>query len=229
MHFKLGDIEIDLVQKQIKNLHLSVHPPDGRVRIAAPFRMDLDTIRIFAASKINWIKKQQAKLQKQERETPRSYISRESHYYLGKRYLLKVIELNKKPKVVLKYKTIELYIKPGSDRNQRQAVLEKWYREKLRELISAYIYKWEKIINVSINKFGIRKMKTKWGTCNTQAKRIWLNLDLIKKPIDCIEYIIVHEMVHLLERKHNEQFITHMNKFLPRWKILKEELNQLPI
>ena len=225
----LGDMSIDVVQKEIKNVHLSVYPPSGRVRISAPLRMDMDTIRVFAISKLGWIKKQQIKLCEQERETPREYINRESHYYLGKRYLLKVIEHKASPKVVLKHNTIELYLRENTSLDKRRAVLENWYRQRLKEIVPDYLVKWEKIMKVKVEEFGIKKMKTRWGTCNQEAGRIWLNLELAKKPTPCIEYVIVHEMVHLLEKKHNETFIAYMDKFLPKWRFYKEELNKRPL
>lgn len=226
---KLGEITVDVIQKDIKNIHLSVHPPSGRVRISAPLRLNLDTIRVFAVSKINWIKKQQTKILKQRRETKREYINLESHYYLGKRYLLKIIESESTPKVIIQHDHIVLHIRKYTLSEKRKAILNNWYRQRLKEIIPEYIEKWEKIVNVKVEDFGIKRMKTRWGTCNRKAKRIWLNLELAKKPLHCIEYIIVHEMVHLLERYHNEKFIAHMNKFLPRWKYLKEELNSFPL
>ena len=226
---KLGNITVDVVQKDIKNLHLSVYPPTGRVRIAAPLRLNLDTIRIYAISKLSWIKKQQTKLRSQQREAPRDYLTRESHYYLGKRYLLKVMEENSPPKVELKHSAIVLYVRPGTDKDKRQLILENWYRERLKEIVPALVKKWQKTMSVSPHEFAIKKMKTNWGTCNIEAKRIWLNLELAKKPEHCIEYIVVHEMVHLLERNHNDRFISYMNKFLPEWKHIKNELNRLPV
>jgi len=226
---QLGSIEIEVEQKDIKNLHLSVYPPIGRVRIAAPAKMNLDTIRIYAISKLSWIKKQQEKILSQKREAPREYINKESHYFLGKRYLLKVIELDTKPSVNITHKTIELYVRPGSAIDKRKAVLENWYREQLRELVAELIAQWEKKMKLKVVEVGIKKMKTKWGTCNAQAQRIWLNFELAKKPLDCIEYIVVHEMVHLKERNHNEKFVSYMNHFLPEWKQVKAELNRLPV
>ena len=224
----LGEIKAEVVQKDIKNIHLSVYPPNGRVKIAAPFRMDLETIRIFAISKLGWIKRQQTKLRSQEREAPREFISRESHYYLGKRYLLKVIH-GDKPSVTIKHNKLILQVKPTTSMEQRQVIMQEWYREQLKALVPNYIAKWEKIMDVRVSEFGIKKMKTKWGTCNPEVKRIWINLELAKKPLECLEYIVVHEMVHLLERNHNERFIAYMSKFLPQWKHLKEELNRLPV
>jgi predicted metal-dependent hydrolase len=228
-YIELGNISVEVVQKDIKNLHLSVYPPKGRVRIAAPSRMKLDTIRIYAISKLSWIKKQQAKILSQKREAPREYLTKESHYYLGKRYLLKVIELDTVPIVNLAHNTIELYVRPGSSTEKRKEVLETWYREQLREKSADIIAQWEKKMKIKVESFGIKKMKTKWGTCNEAAKRIWLNFELIKKPIECIEYIVVHEMVHFKERNHNDRFVAHMNHFLPEWKQLKSELNRLPV
>jgi len=226
---KVGNITIDVVQKNIKNIHLSVHPPTGRVRISAPSRVDLDTIRVFAVSKLGWIKKQQIKLRNQERETSREFINRESHYFNGKRYLLKVVERNAAPKVVLKHSAIELYVRPETNAVKRKTILNEWYRQKLKETVPSLIEKWEKKINVQVCEFGIKRMKTRWGTCNRQAKRIWLNLELAKKPPECLEYIVVHEMVHLMERKHNDRFIALMTEFIPKWRFYKDELNRLPV
>ena len=225
---ELGNIKIEVEQKEIKNIHLSVYPPNGAVRISAPNRMDLDTIRVFALNKLKWIKRQQATFKNQEREAPREYLTKESHYFLGKRYLLEVIEYNYSPKVILKHDTIELYIKPNTSEAKRKELLEAWYRDQLKELVPKLIAKWENVIGVQSNEFGIRKMRTKWGTCNTEAKRIWLNLELAKKTMECIEFIVVHELVHLLERSHNEVFVSYMNEFMPKWRFYREELNKLP-
>lgn len=225
---KLGDIAIDVSQKDIKNIHLSVYPPNGTVRIAAPSRMDLDTIRIFALNKLQWIKKQQAAFREQARETPREYLSRESHYFKGKRYLLEVIEVEAKPRVVLQHKTIELYIRPHMDTMARAKVLDEWYRQEMKKILPDLIAKWEAIIGVQTTSFGIKKMRTKWGSCNTVAKRIWLNLELAKKPLECLEYIVVHELVHLLERSHNERFVAYMDEFMPNWRLYRTALNSLP-
>lgn len=225
---QLGSIQIEVEQKDIKNIHLSVYPPHGAVRISAPNRMDLDTIRVFALHKLKWIKKQQNIFENQERETPREYLTKESHYFLGKRYLLKVIEQNHPPKVELTHATIELYVRPNTSEAKRKELIEEWYRAELKKITPKLITKWEKVMGVQSNEFGIKKMRTKWGTCNTKAKRIWLNLELAKKPLECIEFIIVHELVHLLERTHNEIFVSYMNEFMPKWRFYREELNKLP-
>lgn len=226
---KLGDISIDVYYKDIKYIHLSVHPPSGRVRMSSPRRISLDTLRIFSISKLSWIKKQQSRINKQERETQRDFSNRESHFFLGKRYLLNVIEGKITPEIRFNHNTLEMFIKPNTSREKREALINQWYRDELRKIIPPFIKKWEKIINVSVNEWKIKKMKTRWGTCNIKARRIWLNLELAKKPIDCIEYIVVHEMVHLLERKHNDRFKSLMDNFLPNWKLSRKELNKFPL
>ena len=225
---ELGNIKIDVIQKNIKNIHLSVYPPLGRVRISAPERMDLDTIRVFAISKLQWIKKHRETFKNLKREAQREYISRESHYFKGKRYLLKVIEHTAPPKVILKHSEIELYVRPNSTTEKKKQILDEWYRAELKKIVPNLIEKWEKKIGVKSNEFGIKKMRTRWGTCNTKAKRIWINLELGKKPAECLEYIIVHELVHLLEKGHKENFIKYMDEFMPKWRHYKEELNRLP-
>jgi len=222
----IGDISVDVEHKKIKNVHLSVYPPTGRVRISAPVRMDLETIRIFAISKISWIRKQQGKFSKQKRESPREYLTRESHYYFGKRYLLKVMERNARPQIAIKHETMEMRIRPNSSLKKRQKVMEEWYRQRLKELVPGVVARHEKIMKVSVAEFGVKKMKTKWGTCNRKARRIWLNLELAKKPKHYLEYIIAHEMTHLLERSHNDRFISYMDKFMPQWRQYKKELNR---
>ncbi len=226
----ISNIKIDVVRKDIKNIHLAVYPPTGRVRIAAPLRVNEDAIRLLAISKLGWIKRQQRKFEGQERISPREYKNRESHYFQGRRYLLNIIEADAPPKVVLKNKTyIDLYLRPETPIAKRHEIMNEWYRQKLKEKIPSLIKKWEKKMDVLVNEFGVKKMKTKWGTCNRKAKRIWLNLELAKKPVECLEYIVVHEMVHFLERKHNERFISLMNEFMPKWKFYKDELNRLPV
>jgi predicted metal-dependent hydrolase len=226
---QLGSITVDVVLKDIKNVHLSVYPPNGRVRIAAPLRMKIDTIRIYALSKLSWIKKQQQKFQLQVREAPREFLNRESHYFLGKRYLLNVIERDSIPTVVVKQSRLDLFVRPGTEFQKKQAVMEQWYRKQLKEIAQAMITKWEPIIGVSLADFTVRKMKTKWGSCQPANKRILLNLELAKKPTHCIEYIVVHELIHLLERNHNDRFVAHMDRFMPEWKELRNELNKLPV
>ena len=217
-HIQLGNISIDVEQKDIKNIHLSVYPPNGKVKIAAPERMELDTIRVFAINKLKWIKKQQKVFKNQERETKREFLESESHYFQGKRYLLSVIEQETKPKVILKHSVIELYIRPNTSTKKRKEILDEWYREEMKKEIPKMLEKWENKIGVKTNDFGVKIMRTKWGTCNIEAKRIWLNLELAKKPLECLEYIVVHELVHLLERSHNDRFVRFMNEFMPKWR-----------
>jgi predicted metal-dependent hydrolase len=225
----LGDIKIELIQKSIKNVHLSILPPHGNVRIAAPLHLSEETIRLYAISKLSWIKKQQKKIRSQERESKREFINKETHYFQGRKYLLRVIEADRPAKVVFNKKYIHLHVRPRTNTKQRQIILNEYYRQELKELVEGYIAKWEKKIPVKVRDFGIRRMKTKWGTCNIEARRIWINLELAKKPLQCLEYIVVHEMVHLLERKHNERFMAYLNKYMPRWRNYKEELNRLPV
>jgi predicted metal-dependent hydrolase len=226
---RLGDLAVDVVRKDIKNVHLGVYPPNGRVRIAAPKRMSLDTIRVFAISKLPWIRQQQNKLIEQERETPREYLNRESHYFWGKRYLLKVIEADQPSSVQASHSHILLSVRPGTDQKGRQAVLEEWYRERLKIAASLLIEKWQRLLQVKVRRVFVQRMKTKWGSCNHRAGTIRLNTDLAKKPRSCVEYIVVHEMVHLLESTHNERFVALMDRFMPKWQSMREELNRLPV
>lgn len=224
----VNDIVIDVVRKDIKNLHLAVYPPTGRVRIATPIKVDDEAVRLFAISKLAWIKKNQAKYINQERQSERKYVSGESHYYWGQRYLLNVIQHSGYPKVVIRNKKyIDLYVRDNYTTEQRENVMTNWYRKNLKEQIPAMIEKWQKVVGVEVADWEVKKMKTKWGTCNRDAKRIWLNLELAKKPEHCVEYIIVHEMVHFLERNHTDRFVACMDKFMPAWRNHKKELNQL--
>jgi predicted metal-dependent hydrolase len=226
---ELGDISVDVVLKDIKNIHLSVYPPSGRVRISAPLRMHIDTIRISAISKLSWIKEQQKKLQEQERETPREYLDRESHYVWGKRYLLKVIENDASPSVELKHSQMLLSVRPGSDEKKMQAIVDDWYRRQLKEAVPPLLARWEPLMSVKVERFFVQRMKTRWGNCNHAARRIRLNTDLAKKPPVCLEYIVVHEMAHLLEPTHNARFVALMDRYLPQWSLLRDKLNRFPL
>lgn len=224
----IGEIDIEILRKNIKNIHLSVHPPDGRVRLAVPEKMDGDAVRIFAISKLAWIKKQKSKFHSQDRQSAREFLSGESHYFLGNRYLLNVLETSGKQYAeISNKKDINLYVRKNSTKEKREKIMLEWYREELKNLIPGYIEKWEPIMGVKVEDFGVKQMKTKWGSCNIGAKRIWINLELAKKTPRCLEYIVVHEMVHLLERKHNDIFKGYMDKFLPNWRSIKAELNGL--
>lgn len=226
----INNIKIDLVRKKIKNIHLAVYPPTGRVRLAAPLATNDDTIRLFVISKLGWIKRNQRKIEGQERIPPRKYKQRESHYFLGRRYLLNLVENNEPPKVVLRNKTfIDLYVKPNTSAKKRNEIMTEWYRVQLKTQIIPLLQKWEKIIGVTVQDWQVKQMKTKWGACNIEKGRIWINLELAKKPEKCLEYIIVHELIHLFERNHNQRFYFLMSKFLPNWKQLRTELNKLPV
>src|ERR1017187_336802 len=218
-----------VIKKDIKNVHLSVYPPTGKVRISAPLRMSLDTIRVFAISKLGWIKQQQRKMREQERETPREYLDRESHYLWGKRYLLKVVEKDAAPSVELKHTQIVLQVRPGSGEEKKQAVLDEWYREQLKEAVRAVVAKWEPLMGVKLRRFFVQRMKTKWGSCSDSAATIRLNTELAKKPPECLEYVVVHEMAHLLEPTHNGRFTAVMDQFVPGWQVRRETLNRLPV
>ncbi|CAN5526215.1 SprT family zinc-dependent metalloprotease [soil metagenome] len=226
---QLGTFDADVVFKDIKNIHLSVHPPAGRVSISAPHRMKLDTIRVFAISKLAWIKQQQRKIREQDREPPREYLERESHYIWGKRYLMTLIERNEPPCIQLKHNKLVVQVRPGTDTLKRQAIVDAWYRDLIRQAVSALIAKWEPQLGVSVTRFFVQHMKTRWGSCNTVAGSIRLNTDLAKKPRECLEYIVVHEMAHLLEPTHNARFIALMNRYMPNWQLQRQLLNRLPV
>jgi hypothetical protein len=225
----LGGIAVDVVLKDIKNIHLGVYPPAGRVRIAAPARMSLDAIRIFAISKLGWIRQQRVKLQEQERETRREYLDRESHYVWGTRYLLKLAERDQAPAVELKHRCMLLTVRPGTDEERREAIVARWYRDQVRSAVTELVAKWEPILGVKVERVFVRQMKTKWGSCNSRALAIRLNTELAKKPKECLEYIVVHEMAHLLEPTHNTRFVALMDQFLPSWQFSRQKLNRLPV
>lgn len=229
----VSGIEVELVQKEIKNLHLAVYPPDGRVRLAAPVEVNEKTLELYVISKIPWIRKQQRKFANQNRQSPRKYVDRESHYFLGKRYLLRVHETGhsyRSAKVEVKTKTyLDMYVKPSYITEQKAELLKEWYRSELKKVLSELLPKWEKILGVQANEVKVQTMRTKWGSCNTEKGNLLFNIELAKKPYDCIEYVVVHELAHLLERTHNDNFIAYLDKYLPNWKHLKEELNSLPV
>lgn len=227
--FQLGSIAVDVRLKDIKNIHLSVHPPNGRVTIAAPRRMEMDTIRLYAISKLDWIRRQQRKLQGQDRESPREYLNRESHHVWGRRYLLKVVEREAAPRVELSPRQLKLQVRPGTDTAGRQAVLEAWRREQIKAAVPPLISRWERIMDVKVQRFFVQRMKTKWGSASHGTGSIRLNTELTKKPPQCLEYIAVHEMVHLLEPTHSKRFVALMDRFMPKWQFHRDELNRLPV
>jgi predicted metal-dependent hydrolase len=225
----LGEMAVNVVRKEIKNVHLSVYPPTGNVRIAAPSRMRLATIRVYAISKLPWIRQQQKKLREQERETPREYLDRESHYVWGKRYLLELVEHDAAPLIELKHRKLVLQVRPESSDERKRELLNEWYRARLKEAVPPLIKKWQKTMAVNANAFYVQAMKTKWGSCNPKAGTFRLNTELAKKPPQCLEYIVVHELVHLLEPTHNQRFVALMDRFMPKWQFHRDELNRLPV
>ena len=230
---KIGGIEVELVRKDIKNIHLAVYPPDGRVRLAAPTDINLKSLELYTISKIGWIRRQQRKYLKQSRQSPRQYLYRETHYYLGRNYLLRVNEVDKKhryPTVEIKTKTyIDMYVKPEYTTEQKAELMKEWYRARFKELLPELISKWERIVGVKPKTYMIKMMKTKWGSCKPETGNINLNLELIKKPQDCIEYVLAHELTHLLERTHNDVFQAYMDRHIPKWKSIRKVLNELPV
>ena len=227
----IADLDIEVVQKDIKNIHLAVYPPLGRVRIAAPNEVNSETLRLFIISKLPWIRKQQRKFTAQNRQTPRLFVNRESHYFLGRKYLLRVHETDhpyRYPKVVLKTKTyIDLFVRESSTVEQKANLMKEWHRTELKNILEELIPKWEAILGVTAVRFAIKSMKTKWGSCNTENKTLLFNLELAKKPHSCIEYVVAHELVHLIERHHNDNFKAILDKHIPNWKGVKQELNTL--
>jgi|ERR1039458_2817687 predicted metal-dependent hydrolase len=226
----VNGLVIQIVRKAIKNLHLGVYPPNGRVRVAAPLAVTDNSVRLAVIGKLGWIKRQQARFEAQPRQSEREMVSGESHYFLGRRYRLRVIPHHGAAKVVLRSRSrIELHVRAAATSAQRERVLHRWYRHQLKKLIPLLLEKWQTALGVQLAEWRIKKMKTNWGTCNAQARRIWLNLELAKKPVSCLEYIIAHEMAHLLERHHNDRFVAIMDKSLPHWRSCRHLLNAAPL
>lgn len=226
----VGGMKIDVVRKDIKNLHLGVYPPHGRIRVAAPLAVNDEAVRLAVVTRLNWIKKQQLKFRGQDRQSERDYVSGESHYYLGRRYRLTVIEQGGNGKIQIRNASrIDFHVPRGSDGNTRARIFSSWYRKELRRLAGPLIESWAQTLNVSVPAWGIKRMKTKWGTCNIEARRIWLNLELVKKPVQCLEYIVVHELMHLLERHHNDRFVALMDQHMPMWRHHRSILNSAPL
>lgn len=229
-HLTVSGIRVEVVRKDIKNLHLGVYPPNGRVRVAAPLVVSDEAVRLAVIDKLGWIKRQKAKFAEQPRQSQREMVNGESHYFLGQRYRLRVHEHDAPPCVALRgIASLDLFVRPGTDADQREVVLLRWYREQLKILIPPLLEKWQPILGVQVADWGIKKMKTKWGSCNPSSRRIWLNLELAKKPVQCLEYIVVHEMVHLLERHHNERFSSLLDTHLPQWRQYREMLSVAPL
>ena len=229
-HMEVRGIPVHVVRKRIKHMHIGVYPPDGRVRVSVPLSVDDDSVRLAVISRLRWIRARRAKFAAQERQTPREFVSGESHYFEGRRYRLDVVERAAPPSVIpLDNKWLRLQVRPGADRDAREAVMDKWYRRRLRDKLPALLDKWQPIVGESAAEVRIKKMKTRWGSCNAEARRIWLNLELAKKPPACVEYVLAHELVHLIERTHNDRFRELMDAFMPPWRARRDELNRAPL
>ena len=229
-HFTVSGVKVEVVRKDIKNLHLGVYPPNGRVRVAAPLVVSNEAVRLAVIDKLGWIKRQKAKFAEQPRQSQREMVNGESHYFLGLRYRLRVHEQDAPAKVVVRgVASLDLFVRPGTSAEQREAVLLRWHREQLKALIPPLLEKWQAVLGVQVTDWGVKKMKTKWGSCNPVSRRIWFNLELAKKPVQCLEYIVVHELVHLLERHHNERFAALVEKHVPQWRHYREMLKKAPL
>ncbi len=226
---QLGDLSIRVTRKAIKHVHLSVHPPSGRVTLSAPTSTRLDVARAYAISRLGWIREQQSRLRKQSRESPRRFVERESHYIWGRRRLLTVTHLEAKPAVSLDHKLITLTVRPGSNLSKRAEVIHDWHKSLLHADVPTLIKKWESKLKVNVTGYFLQRMKTKWGSCNPRKRHIRLNTELVKKPKDLLEYVIVHEMVHLLEPTHNHRFMEILTRHYPSWREARAELNELPL
>lgn len=226
---ELGEISLDVVRKDIKHVHLSVYPPTGRVHIAAPQHMALDTIRVFAITKLPWIRAQQHKVLAQEREPLREYIDRESHFLWGQRLLLKVVEQEAAPMVEVAHRKLVLQVRPGATADKRRTLLDQWYRTQIRQALLPLVAKWQALLGVRVARVYVQRMKTRWGSCTASTGTIRLNTELAKKPRECLEYILAHEMAHLLQPNHGPQFIAQLDRLMPQWAQHRDVLNRLPL
>ena len=219
------NLVVEVVRKRVKHVNFTVYPPDGRVRVSAPIRLSEQAVHQVIRAKLPWIKRHQARISNHARPPAPEYISGESHAFLGQRYRLQVIEHQARPKVKLNGdQTLSLYVREGSDHAQRERVMDAWYRQELKRRIPPIIARWEPIVGKSVSQWGVKRMKTRWGSCNMKAGRIWLNLELAKLPPICLEYVVLHEMVHLLERLHNDRFYGYLDDFMPEWRPVREAL-----
>ncbi len=223
------DFTVTLVKKDIKNMHLSVYP-DGKIRVSAPKDLSDEAIRLYVIGKIRWIKKHQQNFANQQRETPREYITGESHYFEGRRYLINVIEQYGKHEIKIRNKKyLDLYVNPKTTKEGKERVFKQWYKEHLRDIISELLEKWKRILDIHPQCWEIKQMQTKWGSCKVHSKKIIFNLELAKKPRHCIEYVVLHELIHLIERHHNNNFKAYLDRYMPNWQAIKHELDSLPI
>ncbi len=228
MQISIEGIDVTVTHKKIKRLHLRVYPPLGEVRVSAPMHVKLQTVRAFATFRLDWIRKQQEKVTRQARQAHREYINGEKHYYLGSSYALQIVQSGTGSSVSVNGSVIEMRPCHGATMLKRQSLLEDWYRERLKEIVLPLIQKWEGVMGVKVTAFKVRKMKTRWGSCNPGRGRINLNLELAKKPVECLEYVLVHEMVHLIEPGHGKKFKACMGRFLPGWELCKARLKHSP-
>ena len=226
----VGGIAVEVVRKKIKNLHLGVYPPNGRVRVAVPTVVSDEAVRLAIIEKLGWIKRQRARFENQPRQSRREMVNGESHYFLGRRCRLRVHEQDGVPRVATRaVASLDLFVRPGTTADQREALVSRWYRAQLKAMIPPLLEKWQPKLGVQVAAWGVKKMKTKWGSCNAAARRIWVNLELAKKPLQCLEYVLVHELVHLKERRHDEHFIALMDAAMPQWRQHRETLNAAPL
>ncbi|MBN8740579.1 MAG: M48 family metallopeptidase [Xanthomonadaceae bacterium] len=226
----IAGISVEVLRKDIKNLHVGVYPPAGRVRVAAPLLLDDEAVRLAVISRLGWIRRQQAAFHQQERQSPREYVSGESHYFRGRRYRIEVVERRGPASIAFRNNTVlTMHAPPGADAERRAELLDLWYRNQLRAEIPGLLHKWLPKVGVLAPDVRIKKLKTLWGSCNPEAGRVWLNLELIKKPYSCLEFILVHELVHLIERHHNERFLAIMDRVMPSWRSYREDLNRAPL
>jgi predicted metal-dependent hydrolase len=229
-HLTISGIEVEVVRKDIKNLHLGVYPPLGRVRVAAPLVLGDEAVRLAVIDKLGWIKRQRARFAEQPRQSQREMVSGESHWFLGRRYRLRVCEQAGQPRVAVRgLAALELLVRPGSDAAQREAILVRWYREQLKALVPPLLDQWQSALGVQVADWGIKRMKTRWGSCNPATRRVWFNLELAKKPVQCLEYIVAHELTHLVERHHDERFTALLDSLMPQWPHYRDLLNSLPL
>ena len=229
-HITVSGIRVEVVRKDIKNLHLGVYPPNGKVRVAAPLVISDEAVRLAVIDKLAWIKRQKARFAEQPRQSQREMVNGESHYFLGRRYRLRVHVHAAPVRVAIRgVASLDLFVRPGMNPDQREGVLLRWYREQLKALVPGLVEKWQTILGVQVAHWGIKRMKTKWGSCNPASRRVWFNLELAKKPVPCLEYIVVHELLHLLERHHNERFSALMDSHMPQWRQSRSVLSELPL
>jgi predicted metal-dependent hydrolase len=226
---RLGGLAVALTRKDVKHVHLSVHPPDGRVTLVAPLTTRTEVARAYALSRLGWIRQQQARFRGQPRETPRQFVERESHFVWGRRRLLSVVEKDVKPFVKLSHRKITLTVRPGSGRLQREKAMHEWHKALLHEAVPSLLRKWEAKLGVRVAGYFLQRMKTRWGGCNHRSGTIRLNTELVKKPKDLLEYVVVHEMAHLVEPTHSERFVALMTRHYPAWRVARAELNELPL